>query len=155
MNVRLLLLCAPLLLGACAARTIPGTQIADNRDTRSIIQVMERYRTALEARDAEAILRLVSPSFRDNVGTHTPEDDLTYENLPEALPALFAKLESPRVDLDIRQVEVRRDGTATVIYHWNASWRMPTLGGKPQRESELEQMVLQREDGQWRIVSGL
>jgi Domain of unknown function (DUF4440) len=154
MNIRLLLACVPLLLAACAARQIPGTQIPDTKESRAVLDVMERYRSALEARDAQAIQQLVSESFRDNAGTETLEDDLTHDNLSEVLPALFARLESPRVDLDIRQVDVR-DGMATVTYYWNASWRMPALGDKPQRESELEQMVLQREDGQWRIVSGI
>jgi hypothetical protein len=154
MNIRLLLACAPLLLAACAARSIPGTQIPDTEDSRAILNVMERYRASIEARDAKALHQLVSKSFRDNAGTEAPEDDLTYENLPEALPALFAGIESPRVDMDIRQVSVK-NGAATVIYYWNASWRMPKLLDRPQRNSELEQMILQKEDGQWRIVSGI
>ena len=39
---------------------------------------------------------------------------------------------------------------ATVIYYWNATWRVPALLDKPQRDSELEQMVLRKEEGQWR-----
>jgi ketosteroid isomerase-like protein len=155
MRLRLLLLGPALLLAACATRTIAGTQIADTKDTRAIIQVMETYRTALEARDAQAIQRLVSKNFRDNAGTEMLDDDLTYENLPQALNALFSRLDTPRVEMDVRRVDVR-EGTAVVIYHWNASWRMPALkSNAPQRESELEQMVLERQDGQWRIVSGL
>lgn len=154
MNIRLFLACAPLLLAACATRNIPGTQIADTEDTRAILNVMEHYRTSIEARDAKALHQLVSKSFRDNAGTEAPEDDLTYDNLPQALPALFSRLESPRVDMDIRQVNVQND-MATVIYYWNASWRMPGLLDRPQRNSELEQMILQKEDKHWRIVSGI
>jgi hypothetical protein len=154
MNVRLLLASAVLLLAACTPRNIPGTQIPDTEDSRAILKVMEHYRTALEARDAKTIQQLVSKSFRDNAGTEDPEDDLTYDNLPQALPALFARMESPRVDLDVRRVDVRKNGVATVTYYWNASWRVPGLLDRPQRESELEQMVLQKEDGQWRIVTG-
>ena len=154
MNVRLLLASAVLLLAACTPRNIPGTQIPDTEDSRAILKVMEHYRTALEARDAKTLHQLVSKSFRDNAGTEDPQDDLTYDNLPQALPALFSRLESPRVDLDVRRVDVRKNGVATVIYYWNASWRLPGLLDRPQRESELEQMVLQKEDGQWRIVTG-
>ncbi|HEX8824938.1 MAG TPA: DUF4440 domain-containing protein [Archangium sp.] len=155
MNVRLLLASAVLLLAAaCAPRNIPGTQIPDTDDSRAILKVMEQYRVAIEARDARAIQQLVSKSFRDNAGTEDPEDDLTYDNLPQALPALLSRLESPRVDLDIRQVDLKKNGVATVIYYWNASWRVPGLLDRPQRESELEQMHLQKEDNQWRIVSG-
>jgi hypothetical protein len=154
MNVRPLLVCALLVLAACAPRNIPGTQIPDTEDSRAILNVMEHFRSALEARDAKALQGLVSKSFRDNSGTEDPEDDLTYDNLPQALPALFSRIEAPKVDMDIRQVDVKRNGVATVIYYWNATWRAPALLDKPQRDSELEQMVLQKEGGQWRIVSG-
>ncbi|PTL80410.1 nuclear transport factor 2 family protein [Vitiosangium sp. GDMCC 1.1324] len=154
MNVRPLLVCALLVFAACGPRYISGTQIPDTNETRAILKVLEQYRSALEARDAKAIQQLVSKSFRDNGGTEDPEDDLTYDNLPEQLPALFARLQSPKVDLDIRSVDVKRNGIATVVYYWNASYRVPGLLDKPQRDSELEQMVLQKEEGQWRIVSG-
>ncbi|MFE8596853.1 nuclear transport factor 2 family protein [Archangium violaceum] len=154
MNVRPLLVCALLVLAACGPRNIPGTQILDTNDSRAILKVMEQYRSALEARDAKAIQGLVSKSFRDNAGTDDPADDLTYENMPEALPALFSRIDSPRLTMDIRKVDVRSNGVATVIYYWNATWRAPGLLDKPQRDAELEQMVLQKEDGHWRIVAG-
>jgi Domain of unknown function (DUF4440) len=155
MNVRPLLVCALLALAACTPRNIPGTQIPDTDDARAILKVMEHYRTALEARDVKAIQSLVSKSFRDNSGTEDPEDDLTYDNLSQALPALFARIEAPKVDMDIRKMDLKRNGAATVIYYWNATWRVPSLLDRPQRDSELKQMVLQKEDGQWRIVSGI
>ncbi len=154
MNARLLLACATLLLAACAPRNIPGTKIPDTEDARAILNVMEHYRSAIEARDAKALQLLVSKSFRDNAGTEDPQDDLTHDNLPQALPALFSRLDTPRVELDIRQVSVK-NGAATVIYYWNASFRVPSLLETPQRDSELEQMVLQREGDQWLIVSGI
>ena len=154
MNVRPLLVCALLVFAACTPRNIPGTQIPDTEDARAILNVMERFRAALEAKDAKALQGLVSKSFRDNSGTEDPEDDLTYDNLPQALPALFGRIEAPKVDMDIRQVEVKKNGVATVIYYWNATWRAPALLDKPQRDSELEQMVLQKEGGKWLIVSG-
>ena len=155
MNVRPLLVAALLVLSACGPHFIPGTQISDTRDTRAILDVMERYRAAIEAKDAKAIQALVSKSFRDNSGTEDPQDDLTAANLAQALPEMFSRLESPRVDLDVRRVDVKVDGAATVIYYWNSSWRAPSLLEKAQRDSELEQMVLQKEDGDWKIVSGI
>ncbi|WNG15580.1 YybH family protein [Cystobacter fuscus] len=155
MNVRPLFVTVLLVLSACGPRYIPGTQINDTEDTRAILKVMERYRAAVEARDAKAILALVSPNFRDNAGTEDPVDDLTSENLAQALPALLSRVDAPRLEMDVRRVDVKRDGWATVIYYWNASWRAPGLMERPQRDSELEQMVLQREDGEWRIVTGI
>ncbi len=155
MNVRPLLVCALLVLSACSQKNIPGTQIPDTDDTRAILNVLERYRSALEARDATAIQKLVSKNFRDNAGTEDPSDDLTATNLAETLPHLFARMDAPRVEMDIRSVSVKNDGTASVIYYYNTSWRAPGLMDRAQRDSELEQMLLEKQDGQWLIVSGI
>jgi ketosteroid isomerase-like protein len=154
MNFRALLAVPLLLASACAARHIPGTEIDDTSDSRAILAIMERYRSALEARDAKAIQALVSEDFREDGGTESPDDDLTYANLPEHMAALFQKLDKPKVEISVRRVNVQDDG-ATAIYYWNASWRMPTLTSRPQSDSELEQMVLKRIGGEWKIVSGI
>lgn len=155
MIVRSLLVCALLVLSACGPHFIPGTQIADTRDSRAILDVMERYRSAVEARDAKALQALVSKSFRDNAGTEDPADDLTAENLDRVLPQMFARMDAPQVNLEIRRVDIKPDGMAQVIYYWSTNWRAPSLLDKTQRDSELEQMVLQKEDGDWRIVTGI
>ena len=54
MNKRLLISASLALLAACGARRIPGTDIDDTDDTRAILQVMEKYRSAVEARDIES-----------------------------------------------------------------------------------------------------
>jgi hypothetical protein len=155
MTFRALLLIPMLLAAACAPRRIPGTEIADTEDTRAILAVMERYRSALEARDAKAIQALVSESFREDGGTETPDDDLTYANLGPHLANLFSKLDNPKVELSVRRVEIHPDDTATAIYYWNASWRMPSLTTRAQSDSELEQMHLQKIQGEWKIISGI
>ncbi|MFP2931833.1 nuclear transport factor 2 family protein [Pyxidicoccus sp. 3LG] len=143
------------LLAACAPKRIPGTDIVDNEDTRAILQIMENYRSAVEARDAAAIQALVSKDFREDAGTPSePEDDLTAANLAPYLEGLFKQLQGPKVELDVRRVQVG-ENVAAAIYYWKASWRMPSLNQRPQRDSELEQMVFRREDGQWKILSGI
>ena len=157
MNFRPLLVLSVLcLVAACAPRRIPGTEIPDTDDTRAILAVMDRYRAGVEGRNAQAIQALVSKDFREDAGTETPDDDLTAANLPEHLAHLFERLDSPKVEINVRRVSVDEEtDTATAIYYWNASWRMPGLNTKPQQDSELEQMVLRKEDGQWRILSGI
>jgi ketosteroid isomerase-like protein len=157
MHNRFLALCAVFLLAACAPKRIPGTELEDTDDTRAILAVMERYRAALEARDAKAIQALVSPKFKDDGGTaEDPSDDLTAATLEPHLQALFQKLQNPKVDFNVRRVEVREDeDVARAIYYWNASWRMPGLNARPQQDSELEQMLFQKVDGEWKILSGI
>lgn len=154
MTFRALLVLPLLLAAACAPRRIPGTELPDTDDTRAILAIMERYRTALEARDAKAIQALVSPEFKEDAGTETPDDDLTYANLPERLANSFPKLDNPKVELSVRRVDVQ-DDAATAIYYWNASWRLPSLTNRAQSDSELEQMVFKKTNGEWKIISGI
>jgi hypothetical protein len=154
MTFRALLIVPLLLAAACASRRIPGTEIADTEDSRAILAIMERYRTALEARDAKAIQTLVAEDFREDGGTESLDDDLTHANLPAHMSNLFQKLDNPKVDISVRRVDIQ-DDMATAIYYWNASWRMPSLTTRPQSDGELEQMVLKKINGEWKIVSGI
>src|SRR5262245_40759678 len=116
MHNRFLALCAVFLLAACAPKRIPGTELEDTGDTRAILAVMEKYRAALEARDAKAIQAMVSPKFRDDGGTpDDPSDDLTAANLGPHLQALFQKVQNPKVDFNVRRVEFREEDVALAI----------------------------------------
>src|SRR5712692_1926360 len=136
-----------LAAGGCAARRIPGTDIEDNADTRAILYLLERYRVAVEHKDSNTLIGLVSTSFKDNGGTASPDDDLDYQNLQTKLPQRFARVDDVHLDED--------QGTASVIYYYNMSFRMPTLSSKLLSESEIKQMLLRREQGQWKIMSGV
>src|SRR4051812_1683554 len=105
MTFRALLIIPLLLATACASRRIPGTEIADTDDSRAILAIMERYRSALEAKDAKAIQSLVSEDFHEDAGTEAADDDLTYANLPEHMAALFQKMDKPKVEISVRRVD--------------------------------------------------
>jgi ketosteroid isomerase-like protein len=155
MTLRPLVACALLLLPlACAPKRIPGTEIRDTAETRAILDVMESYRRALEARDAAAIQALVHRDFRDNAGTDTPDDDLTYESLMQELPARLAKFSDVKLEFTIKRIDEKGD-TAQAVYFWNARYRMPKLNNKPQLDSELEVMVFKRTGEGWKILSGI
>src|SRR5262249_51722043 len=148
-------LCLTLLV-ACGARRIPGTEIEDNDDTRAILKVMEQYRAALEARDAEGVLKLLSDSFKDEGGSSKMEDRMDLATLQKKLPAELAKVEDVKLDLSVRKIEIFSEtSTASAVYTYNLSFRMPRLNNKPQSESEIKQMWFKRDKGQWKISSGI
>jgi len=156
MRVRLLSTLSLTMLLACGARRIPGTDIEDNDDTRAILQVMEQYRAAIEARDAQGVLRLVSESFKDDGGTSNPEDRMNYADLQKKLPVELAKLDEVKLDLTVRKIEIEsRTNTASAVYTYNLSFRMPRLTNKPQSESEIKKMWFKRDGKQWKIASGI
>jgi ketosteroid isomerase-like protein len=156
MKLRLLSSLILTLLVGCGARRIPGTEIEDNDDTRAILKVMELYRAAIEARDAPGVLRLISESFKDEGGTSQPEDRMNYADLQKKLPVQLAKLEDVKLDLNIRKIEIHRETSmASAVYTYNLSFRLPRLSNKPKSESEIKQMWFRRDNGVWKIASGI
>jgi hypothetical protein len=154
MNLRLL---APAVvaLAACAAHRIPGTDITDSVDNRAIYAVVQGYAEALQRKDAAALLALASPDYFDNAGTADPADDLDFARLEQTLPADLARLESLRVEVQIRKITVEKD--VAVAELWSDGWyRIQTPQGiVPRRDQDLHRMRLVRRDGAWKIVSGL
>lgn len=150
-------LLAPLvLLSGCAAKRIPGTELEDNDDNRAVLKVMDEYRRAVERRDAEKVLALLAPAFKDDGGTPSPEDDLDFATLKERLPQSLARLDDVRLDISVRRIAINKaDDTAKAVYTYNTSFRMPGLSSKPVNESEIKEMHFVRVSEQWRIVSGI
>jgi hypothetical protein len=146
---------AALLLAACATHRIPGTEIDDTEDNRAVMAVVQAYSDALQRRDAAAILALASPEYFDNAGTADPGDDLDFARLEQTLPADLGRLESLRVEIQVRKVQV--DKATAVVELWSDGWyRIQTAQGVvPRRDQDLHRMHLVKRDGAWKIVSGL
>lgn len=142
-------------LVACSPRRIPGTQIPDNEDTRAITRVIEKYRQAVEARDAAAVLAQVSPRYFDDAGTPDPSDDLDYARLAKALPADLARVDSVRMELRVTDITVEKD-KAQAYLRFDAWYRIATKSGEVAKaQNDVNRVNLVREKDGWKIVSGL
>lgn len=154
MNLRAL---APalLLLAACAVHRIPGTEVADTDENRAVYAVVQGYADALQRRDAAALLALASPEYFDNGGTADPADDLDFARLEQTLPVDLGRLESLRVQVQVRGITV--EGEVAVAEIWTDGWyRIQTAQGVvPRRDQDLHRMRLARRDGAWKIVAGM
>ena len=148
---RALLFLIVVAAAGCGPHRIPGTDLEDTGDTRAIIDTIARYNSALEARDANAILALVDPEFRDNAGTLSPEDDIDIERLRTVLPKRLAKLQDVAVRIEIKTIDVKGD-KAQAVYTWVSQFK---LGGKSMTESDIKRMELRRRADGWKIVSGI
>jgi hypothetical protein len=142
-------------LAGCAGHRISGTEIPDTVDTRAIVAVIDEYRKAVEARNPEAVLALVSTSYFDDAGTPDPADDLDREQLGRALPRHFKQLTAVRLDIGVKEVAVNGDAaTANVFY--DGHYRVATASGEAAKTaSDVSQMRFVRESGRWLIVGGL
>jgi hypothetical protein len=143
-----------LLLGAslgCAAHKIPGTDIDETSDATAIIEVVGKYNTAVDAQDAAGILALVDPSFYDDAGTLTPEDDLDYATLKTKLPLMLQRFQDVRVKITVKTLNVVGD-KASLVYNYVVTFR---LGQKVTTDSDIKRMDFKRVGGVWKIVKGV
>ena len=56
---------AILSLAACSHATIGGTNVADTRENREVVEVLGKYKMAAEAKDVDALMQLVSTDYFD------------------------------------------------------------------------------------------
>lgn len=156
MNARLLVPLATLVLAAtaCTPRRIPGTQIDDTEESRAILAVMEKYRTAVEGRDPTVVVELASQNFNDEGGTSDPDDDVQFANLEQALKERFSRIDNVNLAIDVRSIAVK-DNQAEAIYYYTLRYDMPGLANARQSASDLKKMTFERVEDQWKIVSGI
>jgi len=156
MNFRSALLAIALApLAACAPRLLPGTAIEDTSTTRPVYEVIRAYGDAMQRKDAAAVLALVAPDYYDTAGTPGPEDDLDRAGLERALAADLGKIDSLKLDLGVKKIEVRGAEAFAEIYY-DGYFRVVTAGGAvPKRESDLHRMQFKKIGKDWKIASGL
>lgn len=152
----LMLLASLCALGAASGcvKYFPGTEIPDNSDTRAIKAVMEKYRSAVEAKDVGAIIALCSERYRDDAGTIQTDDDLDYALLREVLPKRLSKVQSSNLYMELKRIDVQReDAIATYSYVWR--YRMPAYSPRPESNSDIMQMTFKLVGKEWKITRGL
>ena len=113
-------------------------------DRAEVLEFCERYRHAMEARDADALMSLVSKRYDDN-GT-------TYETLRTSMHRLMSYANQIRYEIRYGDVTTRADGAIEVDYHYAASFL--TAGGWQHKVDDAK-LVLERRGESFAIVSGM
>jgi ketosteroid isomerase-like protein len=155
MTFRRIAALAALSLAACAPSLIPGTGVENTLENQEVYAVIKAYAVAMQNKDAAAVLALVDPKYYDGAGTPLPDDDLDRAGLEKSLAADFAKVDTYRLEVTVRKIEVKGDqATADLVYD-NYFRVMTPAGGIPKRESDLHRMWFHKVDKRWFIISGL
>jgi len=146
-----------LALTGCSPKKIPGTDLDDTSETRAVIDVLQRYRMAVEAKNTSALVQLTDESFRDDGGSSAPDDDLDYATLPAKLAQRMAKISDLKLDVTVKRIEFDSDEKmARVTYSYQLSFKMPEYSNRTQSENDIKQMLLKRVgDQEWKITSGI
>ena len=145
-----------LLVSGCATlRTIPGTMVTDTKVNRDLIDVCERYRHALEDRDAGQLLAMAHPQYYEDSGTPKADDDYGYEGLKDVLARRLAAVRAIRYNIEYRHVEVS-GSRAHVDIRYDASFQLATeMGDRWERKQNDKRIELENDGRRWLIISGM
>lgn len=158
----LILILSLTTLAGCAGRYLEGdvihgdSKIRNNPDNRSVVELMELYQQSVESMDAETLKGLISRDYYENAGTtHTTDDDYGYEGIANLFDVLSMHVQEARLSVKVRDIRVYGD-RADVIFEY-AYTMLYEVGDarRWQTERDVNRIQLQREDDEWRIVSGL
>jgi len=153
----LALMVAACVFSGCMGATIPMTEIPDNEETRAIHAKVLAYKEAMESRDIDAIMALVSHRYYENAGTtETDRDDYGYEELRDAvLPRLRQNVQAIHYQVIFRRIEVD-DDRAFADYEFFSRF-LYSEGGRQawDQKNDFNRLEFQRESGEWMIVAGL
>jgi hypothetical protein len=147
---------ASVSFAACEPTLIPNTRVEDNSQNREVLEFIERYRTAIESRNSAALLALASQNYFDDNGTPAGKDDMDYDGLKGALARMREEVLGARYQISYRAVTFDSEHRVLVDMLYTGWFRINTADGPEwKRRLEPHRIVLAREDGQFRILSGM
>ncbi len=153
--IRVIVLCALPLVGCATMRTIPGTTVIDTKENRDLIDLCERYRHAMEDRDASQLLALAHPQYYEDSGTPKADDDYGYDGLKEVLSKRLAAVRAVRYNIEYRKIEFS-GSRARVDIRYDASFQLATeMGDRWERKQNDKRIELENDGRRWLIISGM
>lgn len=139
----------------CGSDLIPNTDVPNSEANRAAVDFVETYRHAVEEHNPAAILRLVSESYLDDNGTPQTTDDVDYARLQEELTRWPEDVLDVRYEMRYRRVSTYSE-RVYVDVTYTAGFKLRTNDGERwERRLSDNRIELVRENGEFRIVSGL
>jgi hypothetical protein len=146
---------ALLCLLSCSTHVIPNTHVEDTPENREILAFVDGYRKAVESRNMGVVLALTSKNYFDDMGTPIGDDDVDYDTLKKGLDRLKREILATRFQISYRGVTYIENRILVDIFY--TGWFQINTEQGPQWRRRLEphRLVLAREEGSYRIVSGI
>lgn len=151
-----LLLALPASVGACTHSTIPNTDVEDTSDNRKIIGFCEKYRRAVEDRDVDALVGMVSPRYFETGGNAKSGDDIDVNGLRQYLASKFKQTKAIRYEIRYHNISETENKVVNVDYTYTASFQIPTANGDMwHRAVRDNRLVLIRDGDSFKILGGM
>jgi hypothetical protein len=143
-------------LVACEPTLIPNTRVEDTSANREVLDFIETYRKAIESRNTPQLLALASLNYFDDMGTPAGSDDIDYDGLKAGLSRMREEVLGARYQISYRAVTFDNEQRVLVDMLYTGWFRINTSEGPEwKRRLEPHRIVLAREDGRYRILSGM
>ena len=141
----------------CGPAFIAGTEVPDTPENRVILDVVESYRAALEARDVDALAVLVSRQYFDNAATtgETKDDYGQRELLKRVLPVLRDNIKSVVYKIQVNKIALTGN-EAAVFVEYELTFQLVEAGQEAWATSkDKNRLDFVKEDGRWKLLSGM
>ena len=157
--LRRLIVSAALLviLSHCGPHYLGDSKVEETEANRPIYDLMVEYGAAMETREPERILALVSLDYLENGSTtDNAKDDYGYQELAEkVLPKLLNNIKA--IQFRFRLTDIRIVGPRAKVRYEYTTHFLFSEGGREgwHTRNDLNELELDETPDGWRIISGL
>ena len=140
----------------CSPKYIKGTEVVYTAEKHSIAEVIEKYRLAVVERNTDALRSLASTSYYENASTTIdPSDDYDRNGFEKVLSELKENVKAVKYEIDIKSIQVEKN-TARVDLEYRGQYLFVVAGQERwQTSADKNRLNLRKENGEWRILSGM
>ena len=145
------------ILSHCGPHYLGDSKLEETEANRPIYDLMVEYGAAMEAREPERILGLVSLDYLENGSTtDNPSDDYGYQELAEkVLPKLLNNVKA--IQFRFRLKDIKIFGPRAMVQYEYTTHFLFSEGGREgwHTRNDLNELELTETPDGWRIISGL
>ncbi len=154
---KILMVSMMLTMTACGAKYIENTKIPDTPQTRKILNLVEKYRVAMEHRDIKTLGAMLSRRYYENAGTTaTSDDDYGYDTVvKKVFPMLQDNVKAIQYHIKVSRITVGKH-KASAEFEYMA--KVLIAVGEHKKwifKDDFDRLDFVKEDGVWRIVRGM
>ncbi len=142
---------------SCGPHYVDGTKIEDNPTNRSILNLVEAYRLAVEQKDVNILAKIVSNQYFENAGTtgYSGDDYGLKTILIKVLPMLQENIKEVFYKIEVKRIDLMGE-TANVVLEYELKFHYieGDLDGWSTKK-DRHRLDLVWEDEAWKIAGGL
>ena len=144
------------LLSACTPTYVRDTKIPYSPERQEVADLIERYRVALEKRDADTLKQMTSDGYYENASTtDDPSDDYDVKGLDEVLGKMKRQVKAVKYAIKITKIDILDDAASVDVEYTGQFLFTFDERDRWKTHADKNRLTLRREDGAWKIVSGL